>query len=98
MNHEGGDRPGVDDVLILFTDGYAHDLRLALTEAELLKKNGVRIITIAAGEKDNIDHFRKELQIMASDPVTDALTVDFKDISNFANEVIPVICPEKKKL
>ncbi|XP_028404923.1 cartilage matrix protein-like [Dendronephthya gigantea] len=31
-----GDRPGVKDVLIIFTDGNAHDLRVALRQAEII--------------------------------------------------------------
>ena len=96
FNGHGGDRPGVKDVLILFTDGNAHDLQTALMEAKLLKEAGVRVITIGAGVKSAVKRFESELKQMASDPETDMMMVDFEDLSGFANEAFPLICRERR--
>ena len=94
---ENGDRPGVKDVLIIFTDGNAHDLRVALEQAEVIKSRGVRVITIGAGMKRSIWKFEDELKKMCTDPEHDFMMVDFKDLSGFANEAFPLICQQKKK-
>ena len=92
-----GDRPGVQNVLIIFSDGNAHDLSVALEQAEILKARGVRVITIGAGVKADVREFEDELKQMSSNPETDFLTVDFGDLSSFANKAFPLICRDKKR-
>ena len=94
---ENGDRPGVKDVLIIFTDGNAHDIRVALEQAEVIKSRGVRVITIGAGTKRSIWKFQDELKKMCTDPKRDFIMVDFEDLSGFANEAFPLICKEQNK-
>lgn len=48
--------------------------------------------------KKDIMKFKHELKEMASDPETDALTVDFTDLSAFANQAFPLICTDRRKL
>ena len=82
----------MENILLIFTDGNAHDLRVALRQSEVLKSRGVRVITIGAGVKRDIRLFEDELKQMCTDPGRDFLMVDFKDLSGFANEAFPLFC------
>jgi hypothetical protein len=90
-----GDRPDVNDTLILFTDGDAHDLNTALEQAEILKNKGVRIITIGAGKEESVRSFKPILIKMASSPGY-AMTVNFEklDFSDFVEKVTKIVCQE----
>lgn len=91
-----GDRPDVPDILILFTDGNAHDKKLAQTQADFLKKKGVLVITIGAGSKSSLRIFRQELTKISSGPEY-SLLVDFENIQYFAEKVFPIVCDYMKK-
>ncbi|XP_028404925.1 matrilin-2-like [Dendronephthya gigantea] len=86
-----GDRPYIPDMLIIFTDGNAHDLRIARRQAAFLKEKGIFIITIGAGTERSIQKFKQELIDMASGPEY-AFTVDFEQLEFFAEKAFPLVC------
>ena len=86
-----GDRPGIDDIVIVFTDGNAHDITVAREQANILKSKGVLVITIGAGKKSEVKLFQKELTDMASAPEY-AMTVDFDQLEFFAEKAFPLVC------
>ena len=95
-----GDRPDVNDTLILFTDGDAHDLSTTREQAEILKKKGVRIITIAAGKEESVRLFQPILIKMASSPHEYAITVNFEklDFFDFVKKASKVVCPKTPEI
>ena len=86
-----GDRPGVDDIVVVFTDGNAHDIKVAREQADILKSKGVLVMTIGAGKKSEVKLFEKELSDMASSPEY-AMTVDFDQLEYFAEKAFPLVC------
>lgn len=62
----GYDRPDAKDLVIVFTDGQAHDAKEANEYSAILKRNGVRILGIGAGPY--LNRFISELEQIASDP------------------------------
>ena len=91
-----GDRPGIPDIIILFTDGNAHDIRIARKQAKILREKGVLVITIGAGTKESLRSFEQELIDMASSPEY-ALTVDFDQLEYFAEKAFPLFCQYFRK-
>jgi hypothetical protein len=91
FNKFGGDRPLVDDILILFTDGTAHDLPLAHEMASALKSRGIKILGIAAGKKEQVRNVRGELEEMVTDK-KDIITVDFPDLASYATKLLRITC------
>ncbi len=81
--------------MILFTDGNAHDLKIARKQADILKRNGALVITIGAGKEESLRLFRQELIDMASSPEY-ALTVDFDQLEYFAEKAFPLMCKYMK--
>ena len=88
---QNGDRPGISDIAMIFTDGNAHDFRIARKQAKILKEKGVLVITIGAGTKESLRSFKQELIDMASSPEY-ALTVNFEQLEYFAEKVFPLFC------
>ncbi|XP_028415528.1 collagen alpha-6(VI) chain-like isoform X2 [Dendronephthya gigantea] len=102
FNHRNGDRPDVADVLIIFTDGEAHDFEVAKKHAQEMKKRNIRIITIAAGPdaKNPKAALVKQMEALASDPLN-VYTVDFSELNDIVDRLIDIDCsivPAGKKL
>ncbi|CAB3978244.1 Hypothetical predicted protein [Paramuricea clavata] len=86
-----GDRPGISDIVILFTDGNAHDLSKAREQSKILREKGILVITIGAGTKESLRTFKQELIDMASSPEY-AMTVNFEQLEFFAEKAFPLVC------
>lgn len=93
FNHRNGDRPDAADVLILFTDGRAHDFKLAKKHAARMKERNIKIITIAAGHeaKNPKAKLVKQLEEIASDPLN-VYKVDFSELGEITDRLIHVDC------
>ena len=85
----GGDRPEVEDVLLVFTDGNARKKDLTIKYATFLKQRGVRIVAIGAG--DEFSGFKDELTKIASSP-EDVKIVRFEDLINIVVDVLDEVC------
>ena len=81
----------VDDILILFTDGTAHDLPLAHEMASALKSRGIKILGIAAGKKEQVRNVKGELEEMVTNK-KDIITVDFPDLASYATKLLRITC------
>ena len=91
FNKYGGDRPLVDDILVLFTDGNAHDLPLARDMATAMKNRKIKIVGIAAGTKDRVRQFKGELENLVTNR-EDIISVDFPDLATFATKLLRLTC------
>ncbi|XP_046857342.1 collagen alpha-6(VI) chain-like isoform X3 [Xenia sp. Carnegie-2017] len=91
FNKHGGDRPLVNDTLILMTDGQAHDLSLAHQMADALKSRRIKILGVAAGKLEQIKHFKDELEEMVTSK-DDIITVDFVDLATYATKLLRITC------
>jgi collagen type VI alpha len=86
-----GDRTGVDNVVVIMTDGDTNvDPELAEREMEDLQNAGVRVIAVGLGERPN----RKALEQMSSSPSTENLFYMRKSsaIVSTADDVINALC------
>jgi lysine/ornithine N-monooxygenase len=89
FNGTGVDRPRVPNILILFTDGLAHDIRLAYRQASELKAKNTRIIVIGAGKRKNeVFH---QINSMATSR-EDAHKSDFDQLSGIVDDLLDVVC------
>ena len=88
---EGDDRPDVQDVLIVFTDGRARDQEDARFYAQNLKNRDVHIMGIAAGP-DRLN-FKHQLDEIASSP-DDVLMVEFDDLDGIINKLVNKVCKQ----
>jgi hypothetical protein len=79
----------VPNILILFTDGLAHDIRLAYDQAEDLKKKGTRLIVIGAGKRAN--EVFEQIKRMASRE-EDAHQSKFDQLSGIVDDLLDVVC------
>lgn len=86
---KGGDRPDVPNILIVFTDGSAHDIHLAYTQANELKQRGTRIIGIAAG--NDVERFYYQLKRLVS-RTEDAHRSKFDQLSGIVDDLLDVVC------
>ena len=91
FNKYGGDRPLVDDTLILLTDGNAHDLDLAHEMANAMKSRNIKILGVAAGKEKQVEKFKPELEQMVTNK-NDIISVDFPDLATFATKLLRVTC------
>ena len=89
FNGTGVDRPRVPNILILFTDGLAHDIRLAYHQADELKRKNTRIVVIGAGERAN--EVFQEIKSMATSE-EDAHKSDFDQLSGIVDDLLDVVC------
>lgn len=94
---QGADRPDVKDILILFTDGNAHDLPVAREQAKRMKERNITLVTIGAGKDDSLMKFKKELEEMASGPEY-SMTVNFDELEVFAQKAFPLVCRYLRRL
>ena len=92
-DNTNGNRPGVNDVIVLFTNGYSSDFDETLREAVLTKLSGMTIIVVAVSTRYN----EFELKEIASDPdrfnVFALSSVD--DVGQLVNPVRRAICNSK---
>ena len=100
FNTSGPDRPSIDDTLLLFADGRAHDQKVMFEEAEKLKANGVKILSVGYGTNITLTNFKTNLIKMATNK-KDTFIVDFKNndlkleeqIEVIAKHLVEVDCP-----
>jgi hypothetical protein len=80
-------------VLILFTDGQAHDFSIARKHAVLMKKRNIRIITIAAGPdaKNPKAKLVEQMEALATDPLN-VYKVDFSELNDIVDRLIDIDC------
>lgn len=88
-----GDRPHVDDVMILVADGGAHDKVQALENAVKLKKAGVQIVTIYIPNKSDDKEAKELLKEIASSP-KDFHTSNFDELKYIAADLVKVVCTD----
>ena len=91
---KNGDRPYAENILILLTDGKAHDIEKAYKEAKKMKteKNRVRVVTIAAGANVSVKNLKK-----IASRKEDLLKVQYSDFHGFAEKVTSVVCNSSQK-
>ena len=90
---ETGDRPDVDNVVILITDGVSNiNARRTIPEAEKARDQGIRIYVIGIGLTDT-----KEIDGIASRPLDEnRFTVqEFSELQDMRQKVFGSICPCK---
>lgn len=86
---EGDDRPEVEDILIVFTDGATRDQSVAIKHADLMKARKVHIIGIAAGPKRL--EFKPQVEEIASSP-EDVFMVEFDQLENLIFQLVNRVC------
>ena len=86
---EGDDRPEVQDILIVFTDGATRDQNVAMKHADLMKARNVSIIGIAAGPKRR--EFKYQVEEIASSP-DDVYLVEFDQLENLIHTLVNKVC------
>lgn len=91
FNGARGDRVGIRDVLILLTDGEAHETDDAIREAGMLKDDDVSIISIGVGQGENNESFFNLLKGMASNPEY-VFKVSFSELDTILDGVIKAAC------
>ena len=86
----GDDRPDVDNVVIVITDGVATDQDKAISQAGLMKKQGAKILAIGVGPEKH----QKELEEVVSNPVSrNAMWVEnFDDIAEYIDRIKTSAC------
>ena len=85
----GDDRPEVEDILIVFTDGATRDQSVAVRYANKMKARGVRIIGIAAGPSR--EDFKDQLEEIASSP-DDLLMPEFDELQSVVHTLVNKVC------
>ena len=88
-----GDRADVTDILILFTDGEASDPQKQLEEANLLKQNGVKIISVGFGSFIDLDSLNKTASPSCKGTGKKLLfQADFKELDSITNAIAQEAC------
>ena len=85
----GDDRPEVEDILIVFTDGATRDQSVAVRYANKMKARGVRIIGIAAGPRR--EEFKGQLEEISSSP-DDLFMVEFDQLQSVIHTLVNKVC------
>lgn len=80
-----GNRPGVRDIAVLFTDGYSSD---ADDEATLLKNDDVLIITVGVSD----GHNAADMEKYASDPEWYFATPSYETLANILPDITASVC------
>lgn len=85
-----GDRPGVDDILMLVTDGYSNvDQDQTVPLSDQLKSSGVTIYAVAIGESPQMS----ELNDIISEGGNLVSLTSQSDISDVADQLLDKLCP-----
>ena len=85
FTHENGDRPGVDNIAFMITDGISNiNYRRTIPEAEAARADGIHIYAIGIGLRDT-----RELDGMASVPATEnSFNVqEFDELEGLADDI-----------
>ncbi|XP_028413996.1 collagen alpha-1(XIV) chain-like [Dendronephthya gigantea] len=88
FNGQAGDRSTVENVLVIFSDGRAHDISRAYREAGYMKEKDVRIIATAVSDSGYIP---EELRRLATHR-KDVLAIDLSNSAHYAKELASMIC------
>ena len=83
-------------MLIIITDGRASDQAVALRETTTLKRQGVQVIGIAAGTKQNIDRFINNLHAIVADKSL-VFTTSFNGLDTIVDKITKSTCDLGKK-
>ena len=86
-----GDRPNVPDILVVLSDGQAHDQKLALQQADLMKKSGVTILCIGVGKPRTVQSFLNQLKKLASKP-SYVFKCEFNALTTIENVLASKMC------
>ena len=84
-----GDRPDVNDILVVLMNGRTTDAAVVSEYAEKLKVRGVRIIAVAMGTET--ESFEDQIELMASG-VRDMLSTSFDYLNEIGNYVLSGVC------
>lgn len=84
-----GDRPEVDDILVVLMNGLTLDAAIASEYSEKLKVRGVRIIAVAIGTET--ESFEDQIELMASG-LQDMLKTPFDFLNEVGNYVLSGVC------
>jgi hypothetical protein len=88
FNGYNGDRSAVENVLVIFSDGRAHDIRTAYREANYMKERNIRIITMVVSEYGDVpDNLRR----LASVPKY-AISIKLSNAVQSAKKLVSMIC------
>ena len=86
-----GDRSGVDDVIVLLSDGRSNiEAGQTSFQAARARDFGIRVVSVAIGRDVNM----AELNDVASAPETDNVFVlsDVNDIDDVSSDVLDLLC------
>ena len=78
-------------MLILFTDGRAHDFKLALKHAKAMRSRNIHIITIAAGQEAKNPKLLDQLKQIVNDPL-EVYTSEFSELTDIVDRLIDIDC------
>ena len=78
-------------MLVLFTDGRAHDIDIAKEHAKRMKERNIRIVAIGAGEKANDPELVEHLESIATSQL-DVYTSEFSQLTNIVDRLIDIDC------
>lgn len=87
-----GDRPGVDNILAIVTDGYSNvNSDRTIPDSQQLKDNGVHLYCVAVGESPQMS----EINAMATSPIDDHVVnmLSSANVNDVANALLDKICP-----
>lgn len=84
----GGDRSEIENVLVIFSDGNAHDITEAYRAADSMKDKNIRIIATTVSE---YGYVREELLRIASSPKY-AISIELSNTAHYAKKLVSIIC------
>ncbi len=91
MKPERGDRPDVNNLVILSSDGASSRPRLAYEEYLLFNFSNTEIAVIAIGDESMLN--LTELELFAGDPVNNLFRADsFGDLDRLKDRVVGLAC------
>lgn len=95
MFNSAGDRPGVQNVAIVMTDGLSNVQQdNTIPEAQLAQQSGITVMAVGIQDQDGINYV--EIEGISSNPSTTNsffLTDDNEDaISAMANSILDILC------
>ena len=88
FNGNNGDRSAIENVLVIFSDGRAHDITTAFREANIMKERNVRIIAMTVSEYGDVPN---NLRKLATRPEY-AISIKFSNTAQSAKKLVSMIC------